>query len=145
MAIDTSGRWWTGDAPVDLDAYLSSYTAKGYPVTEVVHARCECGGDEFRVRVDDESGCAERRCVGCGRVVLMLDSAETVEEAELGDAACPCGNATFQVAVGFAMYAGEQDVRWVYVGLRCLRDGVLGCYTDWKIDYSPSLQLLTQV
>ena len=29
--------------------------------------------------------------------------------------------------------------------LRCVRDGVLGCYTDWKIDDSPSRQLLERV
>jgi hypothetical protein len=29
--------------------------------------------------------------------------------------------------------------------LRCTGDGVLGCYADWKIDYTPSEQLLQGV
>ena len=40
----------------------------------------------------------------------------------------------------FARADGE--IRWVSVGLRCGSDGLLGVYTDWKIDYSPSRQLL---
>ncbi|MEU4676443.1 hypothetical protein [Micromonospora sp. NPDC023737] len=37
----------------------------------------------------------------------------------------------------------DEEVRWVSVGLRCTQDGTLGVYTDWKIDYSPTRQLLT--
>jgi len=35
-------------------------------------------------------------------------------------------------------------VRWVSVGLRCLKDNALGVYADTKIDYSPSRHLLGQ-
>lgn len=145
MTVDRSGRWWVGTEAGDLDEYLADFSASGYPVGRVVHARCACGGSQFHVRVDDEEGCAERTCVACGTAVLMLDSGDTVEDADLEEAACPCGNESFDVAVGFALGDGGQDLRWVYVGLRCVRDGVLGCYTDWKIDYSPSLHLLDSV
>jgi hypothetical protein len=61
-----------------------------------------------------------------------------------GVAACPCGNETFEVAVVFAVRA-DGDVRWISIGLRCVRDGVLGAHTDWKIDYSPTAQLFDRV
>ncbi|GAA3941267.1 hypothetical protein [Actinoplanes auranticolor] len=54
----------------------------------------------------------------------------------------PCGNETFAAALGFALTADE-EVRWISVGLRCLTDGTLGVYTDWKIDYTPSAHLIT--
>jgi len=145
MAINRAGRWWTGTAPLDLDEYLVAFSADGHPVTQVRHAACSCGAEEFTVRVDDDEGCAERTCVACGRSTLLLDSGETKDDAELEGAACPCGNETFNVAVGFAGYEGSNDVRWVYLGLRCTDDGVLGVYTDWKIDYTPSSHLYERV
>ncbi|GAA1902533.1 hypothetical protein [Lapillicoccus jejuensis] len=145
MGIDRSHRWWTGTEAADLGEYLTAYTAAGYPATRVVHARCaRCTGATFRLRVDDEEGCAERTCTACGDVRLMLDSGDVIEEADLGEAECPCGGAVFEVAVGFA-FTAEQDVRWVYVALRCTADGVLGVYADWKIDDSPGDHLLTEV
>lgn len=54
------------------------------------------------------------------------------------------GNETFNVTVGFSR-RDDGEVRWVYLGLRCIEDSVLGCYADWKIDYSPSIQLLAEV
>ena len=56
----------------------------------------------------------------------MLDSQDTVDDAELAEASCPCGNEAFNVAAGIAFCAESDDVRWVYAGLRCVRDGVLG-------------------
>ena len=73
----------------------------------------------------------------------MLDGADHLDDADLGEAACPCGHEQFDVAVGYAILEGG-DIRWVSVGLRCQLDGLLGVYVDWKIDYSPSRQLLTQ-
>lgn len=145
MAIDKSGQWWQGTAPRDLDEYLAWHTEGGYAVSRVVHATCgACGCTEFSVLVDDEAGCAERRCMSCGERFLLLDSADTAEEAQLDDAACPCGGESFNVAVGFA-HTADGAIRWVYVALRCTSDGVLGVYTDWKIDYSPAAGLYDRV
>jgi hypothetical protein len=77
--------------------------------------------------------------------VPLLDSAEYLDDADLGDAGCPCGGERFNVAIGFARYPDSEDIRWVYLGLRCVSDGVLGCYADWKIDYSPSAHLIEAV
>ena len=145
MVIDRSGTWWTGDSAADLDDYLREFTADGYPVERVVHARCErCQGTVFLVGLDEEEGAAERCCTGCDTVVALLDSADHLADADVEDAACPCGGEEFNVAVGFAFH-DDGDVRWVYLGLRCAADGVLGCYADWKIDYSPSADLVNRV
>lgn len=62
---------WTGADPDDIDEYLAAYSDQGYPVRRVSHARCgACGSATFRIRVDDEEGCAERTCAACGSTVL---------------------------------------------------------------------------
>ena len=122
------------------------YSAEGYPSTTFVPATCAgCGGLQFSVRLDDEEGCVERTCVACDVRVLMLDSADHTDDADLEQAACPCGGATFNAGVGFAFYDDDADIRWVYVGLRCVADGILGCYGEWKIGYGPSRHLLAAV
>lgn len=145
MAIDMSGEFWTGENADDLAEYLRRFSADGYPADVVVRAACAaCGSLRFRVALDDEEGAATRTCSDCSSVTAMLDSDEYLDDADLSDAECPCGGDTFDVTVGFAMRENA-EVRWIYVGLRCLTDGVLGCYADWKIDYEPSRHLLEQV
>ena len=97
-----------------------------------------------RGRNHDEAGAAERACVACGLRALIADSGEFWEDADPGDAACPCGGEEFEAAVAFSL--GEDgSVRWVTVGLLCQRDQALGVYVDWKIDYEPTDHLLAQV
>jgi hypothetical protein len=72
------------------------------------------------------------------------DSQDTVDSADLGQAACPCGGKRFEMAVGFAL-RDEGEIRWVYIALRCAADRTLGVYAAWKFDYSPTAQLLEQV
>jgi hypothetical protein len=131
---------------VNLQGYLQEF-ARDYDETidRVELARCAaCDGTAFEVGIDDEVGYAARACVACDDLVEMLDSADVAEEAEPGAAACPCGNETFEAAVGFSLTeAGE--VRWVFVALRCQVDGTLGVYADWSVDYEPSTQLFEQV
>jgi hypothetical protein len=131
---------------VSIEEYLEAFAREyGEPVARVERAACAaCGGTAFEVGVDDDAGYAARACVACDDVVEMLDSAEVSEEAEPGGAACPCGNETFEVAVGFAT-APDDEIRWVFLALRCLADGTLGVYADWSIDYAPTAHLLQQV
>jgi hypothetical protein len=65
-----------------------------------------------------------------------------VTEADAGSAACSCGGETFELAVGFSFQI-DGDVRWVTVGARCMGCHGLGVYSDWKIDYGPTLHLLS--
>lgn len=146
MAIDTSGKWWTGTDAADIDQYLDEYTESGsYPVERVEHARCtQCGGDAFRLRVDRREGCVERTCADCADKHLMLDSAESLGDAKLRPIKCRCGKAHFNTAIGFA-HRDSGDVRWVYVGIRCTNDGTLGSCAEWGISYTPTSHLYATV
>ena len=48
------------------------------------------------------------------------------------------------VGVGFSLY-DDGEVRWLCVGERCPKCGILGCFAGWKVGYSPSKGLLEQV
>ncbi len=150
MSIDKSGQLWKGTVAGDLDEFLPAFAAGGYAVERVIHSACgECGGTVFALRVDDEQGYADRRCLRCSHSFLMLDSEDSAEDAEPGECACPCGGEAFELAVGYAMVdvasvdgsPAGREVKWVSVGARCVQDGALGVYTDWKIDYGPTNQL----
>lgn len=142
MTITRKGQTWSGTAAADLDTYLRAFAAGGYPVSLAVRPRCPCGaGDGFDVLLDDEEGAAVRVCGGCAQEVAMLDSADHLDDAELGRATCPCGGDRFDVAVGYALL-DDGEVRWVSVALRCRVDGRLGVYADWKVDHLPSRHLL---
>src|SRR5688500_5549055 len=122
MPIDKTGEYWIGTEAADLEAYLKAFQAGGYPVVRAAYSRCRRDGSAiFTVRVDDEEGYAERRCVSCGDTVLMLDSEGYADDATPEVAACPCGGEEFEVAVGYALYS-DGGVRWVSIGLRCVRD-----------------------
>jgi hypothetical protein len=145
VTIDKSGEFWRGTDATDLDEYLRHYAVDNYPLGSTVFARCAaCAGTEFTVVLDDSEGFASRQCTACPGMVMMLDSAEFADDADLGDAECPCGGDVFNVAVGFA-FRDDGDVRWIYLGLRCTKDGTMGTYADWKIDYSPTSELLNRV
>ena len=145
VAIDKSGDAWRGEDAADLAQYLQEFEAGGYRVGRVVAAGCPgCAGRVFRLSTDADDGCAERTCPECGKSVLMLDSEDYWEGAAPEEVRCRCGADLFEVAVAFSLRANG-DVRWVSVGMRCTGDGVLGCCADWKIDYSPSCDLLDRV
>ncbi len=142
MAINKAGKLWRGESFDDLATYVRTHEAGGYPVAHVNEHLCsECAGATFRVLVDDEEGCAVAICERCQAQSAVADSADHLQDADLGECACPCGGERFAVSVGFALRA-DNEVRWISVGLRCLTDGILGVYTDWKIDYAPTAHLL---
>ena len=145
MTIDRSGTWWKGSQAADLDEYLIGLSAGEHPVTHLVHAHCEqCGGDTFRIWVDDPEACARRSCVHCGEAEYMLDSDEVARDATLTPVVCPCGGTTYQVAAGFATRESG-DPHWVYIGLRCATDGTLGAPADWCIERAPADRLFSTV
>lgn len=145
MTIKKSRGVWRGDSFADLETYVREFRAGGYPVGQVKEVVCrQCGGASFAVGVDDEDGCAVAACLACRVEAPVADSADHLDDADIGECACPCGGETFAVVVGFAM-TDDDEVRWISVGLRCLTDGTLGVYADWKIDYEPSGHLLAGV
>lgn len=131
-------------ASTALAASITDYRAGAYAVDEVVAAVCVCGSDSFALGIDDTEGAAIRLCLACDDEVAMLECAAIADEADLFEATCTCGGTEFAVAAGFA-FARDQEVRWVSVGLECTRCRLAGVYVDWKVDYSPSRQLLAAV
>jgi hypothetical protein len=129
----------------ELDTYLRDFRAGGYPVAHVREVVCAaCSGRTFSVLVDvDEQGSAVT-CEACGEQVAIADSEEYLDEAELEECQCPCGGESFAAAVGYALTSDATDVRWISLALLCRSDGQIGVYTDWKIDYGPSLPLIDQ-
>ncbi|XVV15885.1 hypothetical protein ACQP2X_16500 [Actinoplanes sp. CA-131856] len=143
MTLDKSGKLWRGEDFADLAEYVRQFEAGGYPVATVVESRCgQCDGRAFRVGIDEDEATL-RMCLACGNVAFIGDSADYWDEDTAGACACPCGGEEFAVAVGYALF-DDGEVRWISVGLRCLKDNALGVYADTKIDYSPSRQLLDQ-
>ncbi|WP_051366975.1 hypothetical protein [Hamadaea tsunoensis] len=141
--IDSNGRFWRGENFDDLVEYLREFQPGGYPVEHVNELTCpECAGGTFYVEADDTEGAALARCAACQTIQYIADSVDYADEADLVECACPCANETFAIAVGYAL-RHDQEIRWISVGLRCIQDGILGVYADWKIDYSPSRHLLT--
>ncbi|MFJ3927695.1 hypothetical protein [Streptomyces sp. NPDC090022] len=59
-------------------------------------------------------------------------------------AGCPCGSEEFEAAVAVSL-GHDGSVRWVTMGLRCIKDGFCGVYADGNIDYGPTDHLLTMV
>ena len=143
--IDKTGQWWKGDSYADVVEYITEYSAENYAAARIEQSRCRsCSGTSLSLRFDDEEGGAETTCSSCGTTQLLLDSRDYWEDANPDEAACPCGGEVFEIGVGFSL-RDDGDVRWVYVGGRCVACGVLGVYTDWKIDYSPTEHLFKQV
>lgn len=143
--IDKSGQWWKGQDFDDLVEYLHEYTSRNYAAGHIVQSLCgSCGSATFGLVVDDEEGCAKRQCSGCGVAAYIGDSDEFWDDADPGEAACPCGGGRFEVGVAFSL-RDDGSVCWITVGARCIACGIMGVYADWKIDYDPTDHLLTAV
>jgi hypothetical protein len=130
MTIDKSGKFWKGQTRPTSTSWSPPSVPADTPSSGWFTADVQdCGGTTFALRVDDEEGYADRRCVACRRVVHMLDRAEYVDDAHPEECACPCGGEEFELAVGFGMVdvanaEGSRvgrEVKWVGIGARCGR------------------------
>ena len=145
VTIDDSGKWWVGSEPQDLEAYLKALCEEGYGVQAFRLARCTCGSERFKVKADRDEGAAQWTCVACSAQNLVCDSADAWDDAKPKAWSCvECRSKEANVGCGFALL-DSGEVRWIYLGLRCAKCGILGCFADWKIDYEPSTHLLEQV
>jgi hypothetical protein len=145
VAIDTSGRWWTGSRPQDIASYLEEYTGlhEAYPATAFRLIRCPCRSLEFRVA--RALAVTRRVCAGCRRTKFICRSRADWEEARREERIAPyrcagCGSTKANITVGFAAYDDPKvdAVKWYYVGLRCPRCGVLCCFNDGKAGWGPA-------
>jgi hypothetical protein len=108
-------------------------------------AICKCGGNTFRLTLDDNVGAAVRTCVGCGTEHPIGDSDEYLDDAELQECACPCGAEEFEITVGVSLYDDSEDVRWLYLACRCPNCGLAAVYGDWKNEFLGYHALLAKV
>jgi hypothetical protein len=127
----------------DLADFLKRPEPDAYEVGAVRECICRsCGGRSFEVAVLEEGNAAKRNCLTCGEHEFIADSADYWDDnLDVAYCACPCGEEEFAAAVGFSL-RDTGDVRWIYLGLRCLACDVLGIYEDWKVSYGPSAFLL---
>jgi hypothetical protein len=145
VAYESDDTYSYGQNFDDLDEYLRDLQPAGYPVDHVIESVCKsCGGRAFRLLTDGGGVGAERTCVDCGAKAYIAGSGVYWMDEETDAVACPCGNHTFAVAVAYSMYAGDEYVRAVGVGVRCLRDRVLGAPAEWNIRSHPSRHLLDE-
>ena len=140
MAIDTSGQWWRGKTFSDLAEYIRTLTSEGYPATSVRQSICRCGSTTFRLLFDADEGCARRQCTRCSELAFIGDSAELWDSASPTAATCPCGSTDLELGIGFSERP-DGEIRWITVGQRCTRCGVLAAFVDWGVDYAPTSHL----
>ena len=150
MTIDKSGEYWVGSDINDMKEYLVAFAEEdGTRIGEFRLAKCDCGNDTFLLEADRDQGMARRTCAKCKKQHFLCDSAEYWDESEPEEWSCDCPSSQTNVGIGFVFRehsTGQPlDVKWIYVGCRCVKCGTLGMFVDWKIDYGPSLHLLDQV
>jgi hypothetical protein len=118
--------------------------AESNPAGLVKQSVCTtCEGTAFWMQCSEEDGVAKRICGGCKQTAFIGDSEEHWDDADTGDAQCPCGKKSFNLAIGYCL-DDEGEVTWMIVGAKCLACNEVGVYADWSINYEPSKVLLTQ-
>ncbi|MBA3461348.1 MAG: hypothetical protein H0T46_15400 [Deltaproteobacteria bacterium] len=110
----------------------------------MIRASCVCGQSVFALVVDADEGCAQRACTCCRRTHFVCDSGEYWEDAEPENFVCRCGSSSFELAVAFS-HGNHTTVKWITVGNRCTKCGILGSAVDWKVDYEPTAHLYNEV
>ena len=138
--IDWTKEYAAGTEASDIDEWLRAYTEE--ETLDVKPILCsKCGWDELRMVGDQEEGAVQVVCMRCEAKKLLLDSAEYWKEVSHRTIKCPdCKSKGCNVRVGFARRENGQ-VRWVYIGNRCVQCCLLGSAFDWKIDYEPTDEL----
>jgi hypothetical protein len=146
MALHKRGKFRYGDNQADIRAEILRYGKKnGYIAHHFADATCKCGGNLFKLALDDDEGAAIRICVGCNMRRPIGDSDEYLKDADLQECACPCGEEAFEIAVGLSLYDDSDDVRWLYLGCRCPKCGLTAVYGDWKNEFNGYQELLARV
>ena len=147
MALQKRGKWWYGESQADIRGEITRYSKLvGYDADHFADAVCKtCSGALFTLLLDDTEGVAVRSCV-CGEKAHPIgDSTDFMEEAEVSQCSCPCGQELFEITVGISLYDGSDDVRWLYVGCRCPGCGLTAVYGDWKNEFCGFRELLDRI
>jgi hypothetical protein len=146
MALVKRGQYFYGDGAADIAEELRRYSrTNGYVAARFAEAVCTCAGRHFSLWVDDTQGAAVRVCASCNLRHAMADSSKYLHVARLEECECPCGGGAFEITAGAALYEDSEEVRWLYIGCRCVRCGLTACYADWKYDGDSAAELLRNV
>ncbi|MCE3018926.1 MAG: hypothetical protein ACK56W_20040 [Pirellula sp.] len=151
MTLRKKGKQWYGDDHADLRQELVRYSQCGeYSIDNLIDVKCRCGHQQFKLRTDETEGVAIRECVECKTERFMGDSAEFAEDAEVQLHECMCRKRIFELSVGVHRYRDvddsiSDDVRWIYIGCRCVSCGLVGCYADWKNEFQGYRKLLRKM
>ena len=135
MSLQLRGKYYYGESHADIRTSLEVYSRNNYPTEHYADAVCTCGCTHFQLFLDDEVGAAVRRCEAHAHEHPMGDSADYLDEANPGECECPCGSNMFEISAGVALYRESDDVKWLYIGCRCIACGLTACYGDWKNEY----------
>ena len=141
MVLQTVAGHRIGEDAEDLKAWMSGLS--GCPA--VTHTlQTACGSDKhgdspatwFYVEGDPHNGIARRRCLSCGEVAHLLDSADHWNYPAMW--CCKgCQQSIAEVAIGVhAELAtdGQPRVSWLAVGVRCVECGRFDGVTDMLVD-----------
>ena len=146
MALTKKGRYRYGTTPEAVQAEITRYSRENtYLAQAFAMSVCDCGGHAFQLATDEDAGVAERRCEACGAEAMMGDSAEYAEEADTELHECVCGEDVFELHSGVALYDGSRDVRWYYIGCRCIKCNLVGVFADWKCEAGNADEFLAKV
>jgi hypothetical protein len=151
MTLRKKRQRWYGDDHRDLREEMRRYSECGdYPIDNFTDVKCRCGCKRFKLFTDEDAGVALRECVDCKSEHLMGDSAEFADEADCGQHECVCLKDVFEISVGIHRYREDEDalsddVRWLYIGCRCVACGLLGCYADWENEFEGFRKLLRKM
>jgi hypothetical protein len=146
MALEKRGEYYYGNSQTDIPEEILRYSKKnGYVAEHFADAVCKCSGRVFVILLDGNEGAAARTCIECNYQHPIGDSEEYLDEADLHQCECLCAAETFEVTVGVSLYLESDDVRWLYLGLRCSQCGLTGVYGDWKNEYIDYRKLLEMV
>lgn len=130
------GQYWYRDSQSDIHREIQRYSKlNGYLAQHLADAMCSCGSRAFRLSLDENEGAAVRQCHKCGAEHPIGDSGEYLDDAELEECECPCGSDYFEISVGVSLCEGSEDVRWLYLGCRCLQCKLTAVYGDWKTSF----------
>lgn len=137
--IDNTGEYWKGDDKSDIIKYLEAYSEG--KITDTKEILCpECGGTEFLILLDEDEGALQVECINCHTKRLLLDSKDYWQECDPEISECICNNQVLNLTIGFVRRK-NRNIKWIYLGVRCIKCGTLGSLADWKINYEPTDEL----
>lgn len=133
MALIKKGKWRYGENQSDIQHEIKRYSKSNTYIAEhFLDAVCDCSNTIFHLSVGSNEDVAVRTCCRCRNAHPIGDSQEYLEDSNLEECACPCEAEEFEITCGIALYKNSEDVKWLYLGCRCVKCGLTAIYADWK-------------